>query len=202
MSRIKKYKIGRRLGAGVYEQCQTQKFALSEQKRGGGKRTTKRKQVSDYGAQLIEKQKVRFSYGIREKQLQKYVKDAMSRKGSHADHLFEVVEMRLDNTVYRLGLAETRAKARQMVSHGHITVNGKRLNIPSYKVSAGEIVGIRAQSQNKGLFENLEEKIKDTKTPNWLSFDIKKKEGKVVGVPKIGTAEFFDLAAVFEYYSR
>ncbi len=202
MSKETKYKICRRLGPGVYEKCQTQKFALAESKR-KPKRGKRRKQVSDYGAQLLEKQKVRFTYGLREKHLVKYVKEAMAQKGvSVYDKLFEGVETRLDNVVFRLGLAETRAKARQTVTHGHITVNGKKLNVPSYKVSIGDIVGIRKQSQSKALFEDLEGKIKNANIPAWVSFDIKKKEGKMTGLPKMGAGEMFDLRAVFEYYSR
>lgn len=202
MSKIKKFKIGRRLGPGVYEKCQTQKFALSEQKRAGG-RPKRRKKVSDYGLQLLEKQKVRFTYGLKEKQLVKYVKTALAQKEvSVYDKLFQELESRLDNVVYRLGLAETRAKARQMVTHGHITVNGKKLNIPSYRVRNEESVGIRVQSQNKPLFEDLDKKVKEVTSPNWVSFDTKKKEGKVNGVPKMGTGEAFDLRAVFEFYSR
>lgn len=198
-----KYKICRRLGSGVYEKCQTQKFALSEQKKKNTKIRTRRKQVSDYGLQLLEKQKVRFSYGLKEAQLVKYVKEAMSHKGmSVYETLFKGIESRLDNIVFRLGLAETRAKARQMVTHGHITVNGKKLNIPSYRTKLGDSVGIRKQSVGKILFAELDEKTKNSTVPNWLSFDAKNKEGKVVGVPKLGTAESFDLRAVFEFYSR
>jgi len=203
MSKETKYKICRRLGPGVYEKCQTQKFVLSEQKREGGKRGKRRKQISDYGLQLIEKQKVRFTYGLKERQLVKYVKDVLAKKGVNVyESLYQNIESRLDNVVYRLGLAETRAKARQMVSHGHITVNGKKLNIPSYKVSVGELVGIRIQSQSKALFADLEEKIKNRNIPTWLSFDLKKKEGKVIGMPKMTDAREFDLRQVFEFYSR
>lgn len=202
MSRIKKYKIGRRLGPGVYEKCQTQKFALSESRKSAVK-GVRRKQLTDYGKQLLEKQKVRFTYGLREKQLIKYVKEAQSQKGvSVYDKLFEKVETRLDNVVYRLGLAETRAKARQIVSHGHITLNGKKLNIPSYQVKNNDVIGIRSQSVNKGLFSDLEERIKNSNIPAWLSFNAKKKEGKVVGLPKMATGEMFDLRSVFEFYSR
>ncbi len=203
MIKTKKYKIGRRLGTGVYEKCQTQKFALSEQKREGGRKRKRRKQVSDYGLQLLEKQKIRFTYGLKEKQLVKYVKDVLAKKGVNVyDSLYQNIESRLDNIVYRLGLAETRAKARQMVTHGHITVNGKKMNIPSYKISLGEIVGIRSQSQNKALFENLEERMKNSNIPTWLAFDIKKKEGKVVSVPKMIDSREFNLRQVFEFYSR
>ncbi|MBU1557894.1 30S ribosomal protein S4 [Patescibacteria group bacterium] len=202
MSKETKYKICRRLGPGVYEKCQTPKFALSESKK-NPKRGKRRKQVSDYGAQLLEKQKVRLTYGLREKGLVKYIKEAKAqREVSVYDKLFEGVESRLDNTVFRLGLAETRAKARQMVTHGHITVNGKKMNVPSYRVTVGDVVGIRIQSQGKILFEDLEGRIKNANIPTWLSFDIKKKEGKMNGLPKIGAGEMFDLGAVFEYYSR
>lgn len=203
MSKEPKFKICRRLGSGVYEKCQTQKFALSESKRKESGKRTRRKQVTDYGKQLLEKQKVRLTYGLRERQLVKYVKGAMAQKEvSVYDKLFQNVETRLDNTVFRLGLAETRAKARQMVTHGHIMVNGKKLNIPSYTVKEGDVVGIRTQSQNKALFSELEEMIKNSSIPTWLAFDLKKKEGKVVGTPKMSTGEMFDLRAVFEFYSR
>jgi len=176
---------------------------LSEQKREGGRKRKRRKQVSDYGLQLLEKQKIRFTYGLKEKQLVKYVKDVLAKKGVNVyDSLYQNIESRLDNIVYRLGLAETRAKARQMVTHGHITVNGKKMNIPSYKISLGEIVGIRSQSQNKALFENLEERMKNSNIPTWLAFDIKKKEGKVVSVPKMIDSREFNLRQVFEFYSR
>jgi len=203
MSKETKYKICRRLGTGVYEKCQTQKFALSESRKNLNKKRKRRKQVSDYGAQLLEKQKLRFTYGLKERQLVKYIKNTMSQKGVNLyDKLFESIESRLDNVVYRLGLASTRIMARQMVTHGHITINGKKLNIPSYKVSVGDVVGIRKQSQKKVLFAELEKQIKDRDIPVWLSFDLKKKEGKMVSLPKIGVGEIFDLKAVFEFYSR
>lgn len=204
MSKEKKYKICRRLGTGVYEKCQTQKFALSESRKSANKKRSKRKQVSDYGFQLLEKQKVRFTYGLKEKQLVKYVKEAKSKKSDNVyDTLFQNIESRLDNVVFRLGLASTRLASRQMVSHGHIMLNGKRMNIPSCVVKTGDVIGIRKQSIEKPLFEKLEEKIKEHNVPNWLSFDIKKKEGKMVSVPKIEKGgEMFDLGPVFEYYSR
>ncbi len=197
-----KYKICRRLGTGVFDKCQTQKFALSESKRTGVKKT-RGKQPSDYGAQLLEKQKVRLTYGLKEKQFSKYVKDATNARGVNIyEKLFADIESRLDNVIYRLGLAETRAKARQIVTHGHIILNGKKMNIPSCRVSVGDVVGIRPQSENKGIFVDLEKKTKERSLPKWLSFDIKKKEGKVLSVPKSDSESMFDLKAVFEFYSR
>jgi small subunit ribosomal protein S4 len=117
-----KYKICRRLGSGVFDQCQSPKFMLSEAKKTKVAKKGPRKQVSEYGQQLGEKQKIRFSYGISEKQLGNYVEEATSSKGSVAsEKLFELLETRLDNTIYRLGLASTRRLARQMASHGHFT---------------------------------------------------------------------------------
>jgi small subunit ribosomal protein S4 len=204
MSKETKYKICRRLGTGVFEKCQTQKFVLSEQKKSGGKKFGRRKQVSDYGLQLLEKQKIRFTYGLKERQLVKYVKESLAFGGSSVyETLFKNIESRLDNVVFRLGLASTRAAARQMVVHGHITVNGRKLNIPSYNTKIGDVISVRKQSQDKTLFENLEEKVKERSTPNWLVFDIKVKQGKISGVPKIEKGgETFDLRSVFEYYSR
>ena len=127
-----KYKICRRLGSGVFDQCQSQKFMLSEAKKTKVAKKGPRKQVSEYGQQLNEKQKIRFSYGISEKQLGNYVEEATSSKGSVAsEKLFELLETRLDNTIYRLGLASTRRLARQMASHGHFLVNGTKTNVPS-----------------------------------------------------------------------
>src|SRR5210317_1648441 len=119
------YKVCKRLGNGVFEKCQTQKFTLSEGKKSFkmGKRP---RQMSDYGKQLIEKQRVRYTYGITEKQLVNYVKGSAQKEGDATDTLLETLERRLDNVVYRLGLAPTRRAARQMVVHEHIRVNGKK----------------------------------------------------------------------------
>ncbi|MBU4536641.1 30S ribosomal protein S4 [Patescibacteria group bacterium] len=172
-----KYKLCRRLGVSLFEKTQTQKYALSEARKSGNKRLKRKKMPSQYGLQLIEKQKLRFSYGIREKQLAKYVKESILQKNSNpADSLYARLELRLDNVVYRLGIAPTRAMARQLVSHGHIMVNGKRLSIASHKTKVGDVVAIRQQSQTKTVFENLAEGVKNTTKMDWLSFDLKKKE--------------------------
>ena len=122
-----KYKIARRLGPAVFEKTQTQKFALSEARHAAGKKRDKRsKALSDFGLQLIEKQRVRFSYGITERQLSNYVEKAIETKGNPSENLFASLESRLDNVVYRMGIAHTRRLARQMVSHGHFVVYGKR----------------------------------------------------------------------------
>lgn len=197
-----KFKIAKRLGAPIFEKTQTQKFSLSEAKQG---RTSKRRpgQQSDFKRQLIEKQKMRFMYGITEKQLRRYVDDALLKSEQPIAALFNSLEMRIDNVVYRLGLAKTRRFARQMVSHGHIVINGKRMTIPSHKVKVGDVITVREGSRQSIVFTALPETHEQASVPAWLTFDIKKLEGKVTGAPSYNAAEtLFDPEQVFEYYSR
>jgi len=195
-----KFKICRRLGPGVYDKCQTAKFASSATKTlPGGRRP---KAPTEYGTQLIEKQKIRFSYGISERQLSNYVKKASSVKGAGtADKLYESLESRLDNVVYKMGLGASRRATRQMVSHGHFVVNDHRVTIPSYELKMGDVIKIREGSKGKKLFENLTEKLKDYNAPAWVAFDLSKMEGKILAKPK-NIETFLDLNAVLEFYSR
>lgn len=197
-----KFKIAKRLGAPIFEKTQTAKFSVSENKQG---RTTKRKpgQQSDYKRQLIEKQKMRFTYGITEKQLRRYVDEALLKSEQPVLGLYTRLELRLDNVVYRLGLAKTRRFARQMVSHGHIILNGKRMTIPSHKVKVGDVVTVREGSKQSIMFTALPEAHEAASIPAWLSLDIKKLEGKTTGVPSYNPTEtLFDPEQVFEFYSR
>ena len=197
-----KFKIAKRLGAPIFEKTQSQKFTLSEGRAG---RTSKRRpgQMSDYKRQLIEKQKMRFTYGITEKQLRRYVDDALIKSQQPVQNLFDRLETRLDNVVYRLGLAKTRRLARQMVSHGHIVLNGKRMSIPSHKVKVNDVISVREGSKQSVLFIGLGEAHEGASVPAWLSMDIKKLEGKVTGSPSFDPAQsLFDPEQVFEYYSR
>ncbi len=197
----KKYKLCRRLGTPIFEKCQTAKFAQSEPVKKGKKMGGRR---SDYGNQLIEKQKVRFMYGVREKQFGNYVEHAMetAKKGTTpATLLFRQLEERLDNVIYRLGFASTRALARQMASHGHFTVNGKKMTIPSYAVKLGDVVAIREGSKSNGLFAEAAVKLKAVKKPEWLTWDDKALTAKVSGDPKTPDA-FLNFQAVIEFYSR
>lgn len=196
-----KFKICRRLGPGVYDKCQTAKFSAVSGKfaKPGARRP---KASSEYGTQLIEKQKIRFSYGISERQLSNYVKKAYHVKGAGtAEKLYEGLESRLDNAVYRMGLAPSRRGARQMVSHGHFIVNNTKVTIPSYELKQGDIIKIREGSKGIKLFTNIAEKIKDYNPPVWINFDITSMEGKVLGKPK-NTESFLDLNVVLEFYSR
>jgi small subunit ribosomal protein S4 len=196
-----KYKMCRRLGVGVFEKCQTQKYTQSEMKKskGTGKRP---KQLSDYGRQLIEKQKVRFSYGISERQLGNYVDKATAIKGMPVtDKLYELLETRLDNVVYRLGYASTRRFARQLVSHGHFTVNGTKVTIPSLTVRVGDVVAVREGSRKSVVFADIKKKTETVAWPNWLKFSPESLSAEVVGKPK-NDEQFLQLETVLEFYSR
>jgi small subunit ribosomal protein S4 len=196
-----KFKIGRRLGAGVYDKCQTPKFSASSGKF-AGPGTRRPKVLTEYGTQLIEKQKIRFSYGITERQLSNYVEKASHIKGiGTAEKFYEELESRLDNVVYRMGLAPSRRAARQMVSHGHFIVNNHRITIPSYEVKPKDVVKIREGSKSKKIFDNLTERLKEYNPPSWLSFDVIKMEGHILAKPK-NIETFLDLNAVLEFYSR
>ena len=201
-----KYKICKRLGAGVFEKCQTAKFAVSEArnpriKKGGGMRGS----GSNFGAQLLEKQKARFTYGISERQFFNYVKEAMERKGGDSTRdLVSRLEARLDNVIYRAGLATTRRHARQLAAHGHFMVNGRRVTVPSYKLSKGDVVSVRDGSRQSPLFANAKEKAIEKTLPAWL----KTQEADILAValdgnPELAASELqFDPAVIIQFYSR
>ncbi len=198
-----KFKIARRLGAPIFEKTQTAKFKASLENKEGkkGKRPGAK---SDFGKQLIEKQKARFTYGISERQFSKYVRDVIESK-SHTQipDLFIKLETRLDNVVYRLGLVPTRQFARQVTSHGHIMVNGRKLNVPSYTVKVGDQISIREGSKSNSIFKELDEKIKTVGTPSWLTWNTEKKQASVLRLPTLeGQDLLFDLSAVLEFYKR
>ncbi len=198
-----KYKIAKRLGAPIFEKTQTQKFALSEARTARNRSNKRGGMMSDYKKQLIEKQKMRFSYGISEKQLSTYVKEAFLQGHQPITQLIARLESRLDNVVYRLGLAKTRRLARQMVSHGHIIVNGRRLNIPSHKVKVGDVISVREQSKTSPLFLTLNETLTAHTAPNWLTLNAKEFSGEKKSEPTYEPSEtLFDPQLVLEYYSR
>ena len=163
---------------------------------------TRRKKVSEYGAQLKEKQKVKFVYGILEKQFHKYYLKAANMKGVTGDNMLQLLELRLDNVVYRLGLAKTRRMARQIVGHGHIRVNGEKVDIPSYSVKVGDVITLRQRSAEMEMFKVLREGT-TVVTPKWLTFDAPNLTGTVNALP---AREDIDLAIaenmIVEFYSR
>lgn len=199
-----KFKIAKRLNAPIFEKTQTQKFALSQARSQPGTGRRRPGQMSDYKRQLIEKQKLRYSYGIVERQLRRYVAEALKdANAAPASALTTRLESRLDNVVYRLGLAKTRRFARQMVSHGHITVNGVRSTIPSQAIRVGDTIAVRAGSAGSGLFTNLTETHEPSALPGWLSFDVKKLTGNVTATPTVAASDtLFDIDQVLEFYSR
>jgi small subunit ribosomal protein S4 len=198
-----KNKICKRLGASVFEKCQTQKFQLAEArnprvskgKRGGG---------GDFGLQLLEKQKARFTYGLSEKQFSRYVSEAIQKKGKDSIiGLISRLESRLDNVVYRAGYVKTRRAARQLVSHGHVMVNGRRMTIPSHSVEVDDTVSIRPESRPSPLFINRAEAAAEFKTPAWLSSDASGFEAKIKSVPQTPDTEMpFNVGVVIQFYSR
>ncbi len=151
---------------------------------GKSRRKGRNRGLSEYGVQLREKQKLKFSYGLRERQFSNYLKEANKKGGGDAKtYLLELLESRLDNAVFRLGLIDSRSQARQIISHGHIMVNNRKVTIPSYRVKIGNKISIRPQSINKTIFRDLDIKLKKYNPPSWINFDKEKKEGEIVGRP-------------------
>ena len=162
----------------------------------------RRKKVSQYGQQLREKQKVKFVYGVLEKQFRKYYAKATNMKGITGDNMLQLLEQRLDNVVYRLGLGKTRRAARQIVVHGHIRVNGQKVDIPSYSVKVGDVITLRQKSAESELFKGLREGTTAV-TPKWLTFDAANLTGTVVALPAREDVDFEpQMQMIVEFYSR
>lgn len=196
-----RYKKARYLGAPVFRKTQTQKFALRAQ--GGKGKPGRRGGKSQYGSQMLEKQKARYSYGISNKQFTNYVNKALQTPGNNAKNLISLLESRLDNVILKSNLAPSRSAARQMVSHGHIVVNGTILTIPSYSVRVGDKITIREGSKGKGIFAKTDENLANLQVPAWMKIDTKKKEITIEDKPIAETDELlFDIRSVLEFYSR
>ncbi len=159
---------------------------------------------SEYGIQLSAKQKIKRIYGIMERQFRKHFDDVKHKKGVTGDLLLLRLEMRLDNVVYRMGFASSRAQARQLVNHGLISVDGKKMNIPSCEVKIGQVIGIRDSKKESGYFKNIELGLKNKKDfPAWITFDVQKMQGTVISLPlKEDIGINVDAQVVVEYYSR
>ena len=162
----------------------------------------RRKKVSEYGAQLKEKQKVRFIYGVLEKQFRHYFEKASNMKGVTGENMLQLLELRLDNVVYRLGLAKTRRMARQVVGHGHIRVNGKKVDIPSYQVKVGDVITLRQRSTEIEMFKALREGT-SVLLPKWLTFDAQNLTGTVAALPSREDIDYeVQENMIVEFYSR
>lgn len=161
----------------------------------------RRRPPSEFAQQLREKQKIKFSYGIRERQLEQVFSKAEKNTGMTGEMIINYLERRLDNVVFRLGLAPSRSVARQLVGHGHIWLNSRRVTIPSLVVRAGDAVAIRPQSRDYQVFRDLASRLKNYEPPIWLQLDKEKLEGKVVSLPK-DFEILFDVNLVVDYYSK
>jgi len=172
----------------------------------GLKEKKRRRSFSEYAKQLREKQKLRSWYNLKEHQFKAYVKEVLEKRGrigDAQDFLIKKLERRLDNVVFRLGLAVSRPQARQLVAHGHFLVNGRKVNIPSYQVKVGDKIKVRPSSRKEVVFQDLALSLKNYQPPPWLKLDIKKLEGEVTGEPSFETASPpAEVSAIFEFYSR
>ncbi len=199
-----RYKIAKRLGASVFEKAQTQKFALSADRSAKNKKRSRGRQ-SEYGKQMLEKQKVRITYGLPERQFRNYVNKALATVHTQrpSDRLHELLELRLDNVVWRLGLAMTRRGARQMVAHGHVVVNGKKSRVPSQSLFVGDRISVREGSKEHGVLVGFAERFLERPLPSWLLWDPKKMEGSVKERPTSASSDVAgDLASVLSFYTR
>ena len=192
------YKKSRRLGFSVLENG---KELAKRPYAPGIHGTSRRKKSSEYGIQLEEKQKLRFMYGLSEKQFARTFERAGKMSGIHGENLLKLLESRLDNIVYRMGLASTRSGARQFVNHGHVSVNGRKVDIPSYQVKPGDVVAVRENSKDhKAMKESLE---KVTKTVDYVSFDKNKLEGTYIRLPERSElSSDVNESLVVEFYNK
>ena len=164
--------------------CYTDKCAITRRAYAPGQHGQKRKKQSEYGTQLREKQKAKSFYGVLESQFRKYFEEAARSKGVTGTRLLQILESRLDNVVYRLGLATSRAQARQLVRHGHFEVNGVKVNIPSYLTKVGEVVKVKESSANSEIFKQIVEATENGRpVPTWLEADLSNRTGKIVALP-------------------
>lgn len=193
-----KNKQARRVGFSLLENGKE----LARRPYGPGQHGQDRKgKLSNYGEQLKEKQKVRFMYGVNERQFRKTFNEAAKMKGIHGENFLKLLESRLDNVVYRLGLSTTRRGARQLVNHGHITVNGNKVDIPSYRVKVGDTIAVKENSKDHKAIKASLEKV--TKRVEFVTFDDKKLEGKLVRLPERSELNAdINESLIVEFYNR
>jgi len=183
--------------------CFTPKCALDRRGKPPGHQPTRRRRLSDRGVQLREKQKARYSYGILERQFRRFFEAAERQTGITGENLLVLLERRLDNVVYRLGFADSRSQGRQLVRHGHILVNGQKIDIPSYLVKEGDTINWKETSTKTSYYEQMVQGIEGKVIPGWLSLDIEKGAGRVISLPTPDDIEAkFEWQGIVEYYSR
>lgn len=185
------------------EKCYTPKCPLIRRGSAIIKGKKKGRGSTVYGKQLKEKQKVKFAYGIKEKQLRRYFNIALKKKTSTPETFAKLIESRFDNIVFRLGFVFSRNIARQLVSHGHFMLNNKKHNIPSTIVKKGDIIAIKESSKKKIIFKEITEKLKKYELPKHLEINIEKLEGKIIGEPDLEELQLpFDFTSIVEFYSK
>jgi small subunit ribosomal protein S4 len=183
--------------------CMTDKCAVKRRPQAPGMHGAKRKKVSDFGQQLREKQKARRIYGILERQFRKMYEDARRAEGATGENLLQLLEMRLDNVVYKLGYADSRKQARQLVRHGHFVVNGRKTDVPSFKTKVGDQIELRPASRQKEYFKMVADVIGKKDVPAWLSQDASQMSGRVLTVPtRTEIDATVEEQLIVEYYSR
>lgn len=200
-------RLCRRHGDKLYlkgERCLSPKCAFERRPNPPGPRPARRRKISDRGLQLREKQRARAIYGVLEKQFVQYYHDAVRRPGVSGENLVRLLESRLDNIVFRMGLADSRNQARQIVRHGLIAVNGRKLNIPSALLKEGDEVSFTGRGERSEYSDMVKELIRGKTAPAWLSVDTARMSGRVVGPPEVsqGQTHQFNESVVIEYYSR
>lgn len=185
------------------ERCYTNKCSISKRPFAPGQHGQGRKKLSEYGIQLREKQKARRYYGILESQFRKYFDMAVKKKGITGENLLQLLELRLDNAVYRTGFANSRPEARQLVNHGHFTVNGSKVDIPSYLIKVGDVIAVREKSMKSPKIKNISESAGGRAIPKWMESDSENMSCKIVALP---SREDVDLelkeSLIVELYSK
>ena len=199
-------RICRREGLKLFlkgSRCYTKKCSFERRSNPPGAVMMRRRKVSEYGLQLREKQKVRKSYSVLERQFRNYFEKAEQGKGMTGENLLRMLEMRLDNVIYRMGIARSRAEARQLVNHGHFAVNGRATNVPSYATHVGDTIEVRESRRNREYFKISPETIKSSQIPEWVSIDATKLRGSVLAEPAREQMPLeFNEQLVVEFYSR
>ena len=199
-------RLCRRAGEKLFlkgERCYTPKCGVEKRRKPPGSQPARRRRTSDWGTQLREKQKARQIYGVLERQFLKYYSEALRRPGITGSYLMQILEERLDNVAYRLNFADSRSQARQLVTHGHIKVNGKKVDIPSYRVRINDVVTWKESSKNLDMYSRMSQDIPRRPLPNWLALNVGNMEGTIISSPDMNEIDTgIDARLVVEFYSR
>lgn len=198
-------KVGENLGLKAERSFSPKSAFLKKPYRPGQHGKARRRALSEFGAQLLEKQKIKFTYGINEKQLKRCFNEAMQRKGATGNLMLSILERRFDNAIYRSGFASSRNISRQLVSHGHFLINGKKVNTPSYQVKIADMISIKPRSRPKQMFFDLANKLKKHEMPSWLEIDKKNFEIKIKGKPENENNDLpknFNMNLIIAFYSK